>query len=128
MLDIRASLRVYAKGVNIEYIREIFDCVEDFGYSQGEQIRGSSSATHDITLWGKESELPQSEDLGAHIQWLLEFIKSRSTKLNAISEKSGVRPDIICSLLTDNGQGGASVPYEVIKEMGMHEIDLILEV
>ena len=128
MLEIRASLRIYTKGLSLSDVSDKFGYAYDFGHSEGDVISTKTAKQHTETMWGKNSTCSTSENLDTHVTELLDWLDKTKSVFHEVVSKINIKPNVFCFLSTENGQGGADISSKNMKRMSEYSLDLVLDV
>lgn len=124
MLKIRVALRVFSDTYTLLEITELLGD-PDKGFSLGDEY-GKSSKKREATLWSKNTSLPETDSLEAHIKEAISFLNINYESLMAV--KNGCSLDLFCMLSSDNGQGGASLQAAVLGGLHNYGVGLTFDV
>jgi hypothetical protein len=119
----QASLRIFSDTVTVQWITERLGIQPDIGGNAGEP--GGGTSVRRSTLWALKSGLTDEHPLNEHIQHLLGRLESRRDALAGVGEKCGM--DIFAGAFADDGQMGETIPWQTLKALGQHSLDLTLD-
>lgn len=126
MLEIKASLRIYAKGTSLSEISSKFRDSHDFGYSEGDGMYAKNRYLE--TMWGKRSTCGGDADINTHVVELLDWLELRKKEFCKLTVESSVKSDIFVFLSSDNGQGGMTISSDVLIKLSEYELDFVIDV
>lgn len=124
MLNIKVTLRIFSETYSLSQISSLLGKPAK-GFSVGE-VYGKSNKTRELTLWSIETSLPQENSLDSHINEIITFLDSRSESIEMLRHDCTL--DVFCMLRTDNGQGGAVLPYPIMEKLSNYRINVVLDV
>lgn len=123
----KASLRISSK---ITYVKEITDALEiepDFFVEKGTRAvpNNPKSYVHPANMWGLESDIDESESLDAHLIRLIEFIESKISVFENLSQTCEF--NIFCGYFPDGHTGHLSFSPELLKRLTAIPIEIIIK-
>ena len=123
MLEIKATLRVISKELELTELVEIFG-VTSRGFSFGDSY--STNKKRDISMWTYTSKKSITDTLDSHLSDILGFYESKADKFRDVKEKC--KFDVFCMLSSNNGQGGTTLTHQTMMGLANYELNIIFDV
>lgn len=123
-LDVKATLRVYSEKYTLDQLSKSLGSPTR-GCSIGDAY-SKSGRTRNTTFWGLESTAEPRASLDDHLAELLKYFASKRSDLEDLRQH-GCEIDLSCFFASDNGQGGATLSPQTIKEIGALDVGLAFD-
>jgi hypothetical protein len=88
--------------------------------------RNPASSVFEESVWLYQSPLPDTSDLHAHLEHLVNLLESRVQEMGGIRDRLR-SVDIFCMFSSENGQGSAELSSGLIRRLGECGVDLIID-
>ena len=123
----KASLRISSE---ITYVKEVTDALgidPDSFVEKGSRavLNDPKSYVHLANMWRLESDIDESESLDAHLIRLIEFVESRISVFENLSETCEF--DIFCGYFPNGYTGHISLSPELLKRLTTIPIKIIIK-
>jgi hypothetical protein len=124
MLEFKATLRIFSQGYTLVELTKILGDPTR-GYSIGDSY-SRNKKSREQTFWSLESSSLPTDDFESHLNDITSFVNSKEQDLVNLRNKCEL--DIFCMLSSDNGQGSATLPSQVLKKVSRYDLDIVLDV
>lgn len=125
-LDFRATLRVFSKVHTLAELSKLIGepsggfSIDD-GFSKGKRKR-------DHTFWSIDSShIDPKSEFSVHLKEILNFYDSNKDGLSKL-KGDGCTINVFCLFSSNNGQGGATLPAEIMLRLSQLNLDLVFDV
>lgn len=122
----RASLRISSKSLTCAEITAALRTEPTVCFERGAPVRSAAGGPkREESLWIMESGLNDAESLERHLQYLVEFVSSKSSQLSSIRPRCDM--EVFCAFASETGQGGVTLPSNLLKAIAAIPMDLSLD-
>ena len=120
-----ASLRFYHPDLDPDSITAYLGCTPSLCYRAGDQISPRVAATRKNGMWSVASDLTRDRPLSEHLRRVLSLVSSDLTKWAELTRRYSA--DIYCAIDISRDNSGASIPADVIEEVGARGLSIELD-
>ena len=128
MLKVKASIRIYTKGLSLSEVSSRLGTLEDFGYSEGDVIGKNPSSVYSETMWGKNSSCSMEHEIDTHLNELLDWLDTKKHEFHELTSKTNIKSDLFLFLASENGQGGGGISSKIINRISSFDLDIVFDI
>jgi Domain of unknown function (DUF4279) len=121
------AFRILSDTIEPDKISSILGLQSTFEGKKGELYGGKPGrARYDVNLWGYSLEVDDSIPFEEQIPKLLDVIEKRNESYRRLMSTSETYGELVLGYSSQNGQGGAYLPSELLKRITNLELDIII--
>ena len=114
MLSFKATFRLTSTEVSLNKLTELLGEPSD-SFAIGDTY-SKARKKRTYNYWCRKSTLDEHIPLAEHLNQILDFVERKETEIDNLRPLCAM--DIFCMLASDNGQGGAELPPELMSRAG----------